>query len=80
MIDVCGGTVLGSNGSIAVPQSLHSNYKECVWIISVPKGPKIELKFEEFDVTSNIKGRDCSLDFVKIQGGRSRCGILKNLY
>ena len=70
---MCGGTLQGNNGSISIPQSLHSSEKQCVWIISVPSGSIIELKFDEFDVTSNLKVNDqCKMDFVKVQNGRSR--------
>ena len=51
----------------------YPNDAKCNWIISVPPGKRVKLKFEDFDfdaVSSSCKKRTKEKDYVQIGGGQ----------
>lgn len=50
----------------------YPNYARCYWILSVPSGKRVKLKFEDFDfrpVSSSCMKRTTEADYVQIGSG-----------
>jgi hypothetical protein len=67
--------VAGSVFSPGYPQFYPSN-KECAWLLSVPSGFNVRLKFHAFQLES---GESCS-DFVEVRDGASPSSPLQNRF
>jgi len=64
----CGGTLTAPRGNITSP-SYPDNYpknKRCLWKITGPKGQRISLKFNDFQLEGNGYGV-CRYDYVEIK-------------
>lgn len=64
----CGGTLAAPEGNITSP-SYPDNYpknKRCLWKITGPKGQRISLKFDKFQLEGNGYGV-CRYDYVEIK-------------
>lgn len=64
----CGGTLTAPRGNITSP-SYPEDYpknKRCLWKITGPKGQRISLKFNDFQLEGNVQGV-CRYDYVEIK-------------
>ncbi|XP_054274028.1 cubilin-like isoform X2 [Macrosteles quadrilineatus] len=66
---VCGGTIRSVSGSIATPNypEDYPDNKECIWIIHVPQGRQIKLRFESLDIENTSPS--CAYDSLTIRNG-----------
>ena len=51
--EICGGHLNGTSGVFKSPNfpSPYPNNTECIWVITVPEGSKVNLHFQSFDVS-----------------------------
>ncbi|XP_015795561.2 cubilin-like, partial [Tetranychus urticae] len=61
----CGGVLRDKNGIITSPShpNEYAHGKECVWLLSAPKGHVVQLTFTMFNLEG---GRKCSYDYVEV--------------
>lgn len=58
ILAACGGTLTAPRGNITSP-SYPEDYpknKRCLWKITGPKGQRISLKFNDFQLEGNVQG------------------------
>jgi cubilin len=67
----CGGDLTASRGTILSPNYPlpYSHNAECYWTISVARGSRIQLTFQEFAIESH---ESCSYDYIKVREEDSR--------
>ncbi|KAG8564517.1 hypothetical protein GDO81_016502 [Engystomops pustulosus] len=76
------GILKATNGGISLPngtRKYYSNNEKCVWTVSVPKGKRILLIFDHFDIEWDYS---CDLDYLVIYSALGRligkfCGDVK---
>ena len=66
----CGGQLFGTRGVVTSQgyPSNHNTSSDCTWVLSVPRGQKLQLRFETFNIHSNDRGV-CDGNYLEIIDG-----------
>uniref|UniRef100_H2Z662 CUB domain-containing protein n=1 Tax=Ciona savignyi TaxID=51511 RepID=H2Z662_CIOSA len=72
-VPVCGGRLTSDAGTFHTPHYPHEydTNTMCKWVIEVPVGRVVELKFSNFDIDADYEPEKCPMDRVQVHDGET---------
>ena len=67
----CGGQVFGTRGVVTSPRypGNHNVTSDCWWVVQVPQGQTIQLRWDTFNVHRRLEAGGCDGNYVEVVDG-----------